>query len=164
MAILPLVALIIKKYLQEGTQQPDVRAWLVFVLTSIWGIRLAVLYIRRHTGEDFRFIDIRKKWSTHGECLFYVKAYFGIFLTQGFFSLIVNSPVFYIMIFSRVNNVTIFDLLGILVWLCGMIIEWVSDEQLRKHMANKDATKPKFYQSGLWKYSRHPNYFGEAVL
>ena len=78
MATFPLIALIIKKYL-NGTP-PDVRCWLTFVLVSLWAIRLAWHIGRRHSGEDYRYVDMRKRWSTNGMCQYYIKAYFGVFV------------------------------------------------------------------------------------
>lgn len=56
------------------------------------------------------------------------------------------------------------DFIGISVWLFGFIFEWVGDDQLRRHLADKTPGKEKFIKWGLWKYTRHPNYFGESVL
>lgn len=162
MATLPLIALIIKKYL-NGTP-PDVRCWLVFVLVSLWAIRLAYHIGKRHSGEDFRYVDMRRRWSTNGMCNYYFRAYFGVFMIQGLFCLLVNSSAIFTLIYSENNIVTGLDCLGTLVWAFGFIFEWIGDEQLKSHIANKDSFKPKFINSGLWKYTRHPNYFGEAVL
>lgn len=50
------------------------------------------------------------------------------------------------------------------VWITGFLIEVMSDRQLANHLANPKPGTSKFIRSGLWRYSRHPNYFGEAVM
>jgi steroid 5-alpha reductase family enzyme len=56
------------------------------------------------------------------------------------------------------------DYLGIFVWLAGFLIELIGDEQLRRHIKDKSPEKKKFIEWGLWRYTRHPNYFGESLL
>ena len=56
------------------------------------------------------------------------------------------------------------DLAGTLVWLFGFLFEWIGDEQLKNHLADTRPDKTKFIKTGLWRYTRHPNYFGEALL
>jgi len=56
------------------------------------------------------------------------------------------------------------DILGVIIWALGFLIEVISDRQLANHLANPKPGTGKFIKSGLWRYSRHPNYFGEAVL
>merc|ERR1711865_142641 len=56
------------------------------------------------------------------------------------------------------------DVAGLVVFIIGFLIEVISDEQLRLHMKDKSPGKEKFIKKGLWRYSRHPNYFGEALL
>lgn len=62
------------------------------------------------------------------------------------------------------NSLTAFDIIGAVVWLMGFTIEVMSDRQLANHLANPKPGTGKFIRSGLWRYSRHPNYFGEAVM
>ena len=50
------------------------------------------------------------------------------------------------------------------MWIKGFAIEWIGDNQLKTHLADKTPGKPKFIMWGLWRYTRHPNYFGEALL
>ena len=56
------------------------------------------------------------------------------------------------------------DYVGYSVFAIGFLFEWVGDEQLKSHIANKDPNKGKFCKTGLWRYTRHPNYFGDALL
>ena len=68
-------------------------------------------------------------------------------------------------ILTSVNNTSIafIDIIGILIWIVGFIIEIISDKQ-KSVFKNKKENKGRFIQIGLWKYSRHPNYFGELLI
>lgn len=83
---------------------------------------------------------------------------------QGLFALIVNAPALYVMIYSNSESLAWLDYLGVAVWAFGFAFEWVGDEQLKMHLADQSPGKSKFITWGLWRYTRHPNYFGEAVL
>lgn len=85
-------------------------------------------------------------------------------MLQGLFSVICNSAALYVMIYSGTNQLIWLDYIGIAVWIFGFVFEVVGDTQLKNHIADKTPGKKKFINSGLWKYTRHPNYFGEAVL
>lgn len=85
-------------------------------------------------------------------------------MLQAGFSLIVNSASLYIVIYSNGEALSWLDLFGVIVWVIGFLIEWIADEQLSQHLADKSADRTKFIKWGLWRYSRHPNYFGEALL
>lgn len=130
------------------------------VMVTFWGIRLSlhIFFRNRRKGEDFRYQKWRKKWGR----LFYIRSYLQVFLLQGSIMLVVSLPV--IIAMSADSSVfTALDLSGILVWIFGFVYEAVSDEQLRRFKKNPD-NKGKIMTKGLWRCSRHPNYFGEAVL
>jgi len=101
-----------------------------------------------------------------GERYYYIAAFFYIFMMQGLFSLITNSAALFITIYSQSGNNELnwLDYLGTAVFLFGFIFEVVGDEQLKYHLADKTPGKKKFITWGLWRYTRHPNYFGECVL
>ena len=165
--IFPIVAIWIKRFFIDDTsvEAPlNLRMILVLVCVSIWGIRLAWHIGRRHTKEYFRYVDMRNNWATNGTFLLYVRFYLNIFVLQGIFSLIVNSSALYVTIYSNTEGLIWTDYLGALIWMAGFIFEWVGDEQLKTHLAYKTPGKEKFIKWGLWRYTRHPNYFGEAVL
>merc|ERR1712100_459364 len=80
-------------------------------------------------------------------------------------SLINNASVLYVNIFSKDNGPVFWsDILGLCIWVLGFTIEVMSDAQLASHLAKPKPGTGKFIKSGLWRYSRHPNYFGEAVM
>jgi len=133
---------------------------LVSLLITVWGLRLALhIYSRnRNKKEDYRYLAWRKEWGRN----FYLRSYLQIYMLQAFLLLLVVSPVL-ILNHSPSPNLTPFDLLALSVWLFGFIFETVSDYQLSRFIGNPK-NKGQIIQSGLWRYSRHPNYFGEVTL
>lgn len=109
---------------------------------------------------------MRTRWTAEGIGYYYFAAFTYVFMLQGLFSLISNSAALYITIWSIPgdNNLSWLDYAGIAVWLFGFIFEVVGDEQLKYHLKDKTPGKKKFITWGLWRYTRHPNYFGEAAL
>ena len=133
---------------------------IVMLLVTIWGIRLTSFIHFRNSGkpEDFRYANWRKEWGQKTNII----AYFKVYLLQFGLMVIVGTPLFA----SHLNNnqnLMWFNYLGMAIWLTGLIWESVADLQKSRFKANvKNQTK--VLQSGLWAYSRHPNYFGEAFL
>lgn len=70
----------------------------------------------------------------------------------------------FVIIYTAEKGLIWIDYIGICVWIFGFVFEVVGDEQLKYHLADKTPGKKKFIAWGLWRYTRHPNYFGEAVL
>lgn len=156
-----------------------VTAWLLFffkgdygiekiivnALVSFWGLRLFYHILKRNifAEEDFRY----KKWREDWGKWVVPRAFLQVFMLQGVFMFVVGIGVFWIntTTFTQSLNTSnyIFIILGALIWLFGYYFEVVGDRQLRIHIANKNKTK-KLMTTGLWKYTRHPNYFGEAVM
>jgi len=82
-------------------------------------------------------------------------------------SIIINSSSLYVNIFSKPvkgESFILTDAIGLSIWLTGFIIEVDSDNRLKRHLAARTDTSPKFCRSGCWKYSRHPNYIGEIIM
>lgn len=160
----PAIALLILRLSTDPV--PDVRCWIVFALITFWALRLSIHIGKRHNGEDFRYQDMRKRWTEAGGAFgFYWRTFLFVFGMQGLFSLIVNSAALFVYIYSDSGTHLIWsDYVGIFIWVLGFVIEWVGDNQLKNHLADKTPGKKKFIQHGLWRYTRHPNYFGEAVL
>lgn len=137
----------------------DLRKAIVAFLVTLWSIRLSIhiLLRNRGKGEDFRYKNWRDTWKN-----FILRSYLQIFLLQGFFMLVISAPVWFINA-SDTYPLGIFDSIGLLLFGIGFIFEAVGDLQLtlfRKDPANKG----RIITSGLWQYTRHPNYFGEALL
>lgn len=136
------------------------RALLVLLLVVVWGTRLAVhIGLRnRGKGEDPRYRQWREEWGRHAM----VRSFFQIFLLQGFLIVVISLPVTRIIL-SEESRLGTLDLIGVLVWLTGFLFEAVGDYQLMQFKKDP-ATKGKIMTTGLWKYTRHPNYFGEVTL
>ncbi|MFD2202944.1 DUF1295 domain-containing protein [Shivajiella indica] len=139
-----------------GNKNP--RSILVNSLVTIWGLRLAWHIFNRNKGkkEDFRYLEWRKTWK-----YFYLRSFFQVFMLQGFFLYIIAFPVLYINI-SPPNSLSGWDSLAVMIWLFGFVFESLGDYQLQQFKNNPN-NKGKIIQTGLWKFSRHPNYFGDAV-
>jgi steroid 5-alpha reductase family enzyme len=136
------------------------RQVLVTALVGAWGIRLGVhLYFRnRGRGEDFRYAKWRKEWGRW----FVPRSFFQIFVLQGILMLIVSYGVV-LANSSPSPGLGALDVLGAAVWVSGFIFEAAGDAQL-KVFKQKPENKGRIMRSGLWRYTRHPNYFGEAVM
>ncbi len=142
----------------SGNDHP--RELLIYLLIGLWGIRLAFYIFMRTKGktEDFRYLQWRKDWGK----TFYWRSYLQVYLFQGFFLLLVISPVMIVTAYPQ-PDLHWLDYLGVAIWIIGFYFEAVGDYQLSKF--KKDPTnKGKIIQTGLWRYTRHPNYFGEVVL
>ncbi len=135
------------------------RGILVTILVSIWGLRLAWHIHSRNKGkkEDYRYLAWRQQWGKW----FYLRSYFQVYLLQGFFLLLIISPILFINKYSN-TSLGLLDAFGIVVWLIGFYFEAVGDAQLARFIKNP-TNKGKLMQQGLWAYTRHPNYFGEVT-
>jgi steroid 5-alpha reductase family enzyme len=138
----------------------EARQVLVTALVAAWGIRLGVhLYFRnRGRGEDFRYAKWRKEWGPW----FMPRSFFQIFMLQGILMLIVSYGVVLVNSLPA-PRLEALDILGAAVWVFGFVFETVGDAQL-KAFKQKPESKGRIMRSGLWRYTRHPNYFGEAVM
>lgn len=135
------------------------RSILVNILVSIWGLRLAwhIYYRNKGKGEDYRYAAWRKDWGKW----FYIRSYFQVYLLQGAFLLLIITPVLFVNK-DVARQISFVDILGIMIWSVGFYFEAVGDWQLVRFLQNP-ANKGKIMQSGLWFYTRHPNYFGELT-
>lgn len=127
----------------------------------VWGIRLSLHIFTRHlhTTEDARYVAWRNAWGNGW--YFYVRSFIQVFLFQGILAMIIATPVIFIT--SQTIPLTItWVIIGTVVWMAGFICESVADAQLKTFLANP-LNRGHIMQSGLWKFSRHPNYFGESL-
>lgn len=136
------------------------RAWLVTGVVAVWSSRLSLHIYSRHSGEDYRYASLRRRWMQRGLAYFYLASFGFVFMLQAVLSILTNSSVLYVILHSN-SSLSLLDALGFGVWLVGFYIEAAADSQLALFRKTK---KPgEVLQSGLWSYSRHPNYFGEAL-
>lgn len=143
---------------------PQFINWLAYALTVIWGARLTLHIYSRNRGkaEDFRYAQWRKDWGKY----FLLRSYLQVFLLQGALLILVALPAIFITRIPSTVDVPTWLLAGIILWAFGFYFEAVGDWQLRKFITeNKSANiKKSVMDQGLWKYTRHPNYFGEVTL
>lgn len=137
----------------------DAKKIIVGMMILIWGLRLSIhIFLRnKGRGEDFRYANWRRTWKN-----FVLRSFLQVFMLQGFFMLVIVWPVLHINHGSSVE-LGMIDIFGILIFLTGFIFEVVGDFQM-KAFKKGPANSGKIITSGLWKYTRHPNYFGEALL
>jgi steroid 5-alpha reductase family enzyme len=137
----------------------SVRGVLVGALITVWGIRLALHIFARNRGkaEDYRYAEWRKSWKW-----FYLRSYLQVYLLQGALLFLIFFPV--LLVNKKAgSDLGYLDIAGLAVWIFGFVFETVGDMQLARFIKNP-ANKGKIMQSGLWAYTRHPNYFGEVIL
>eukprot|EP00347_Sterkiella_histriomuscorum_P014065 403362293 len=147
-------------------------AWgLIFIVPNLiilciknnWNERTILTFCLVHPGkEDFRYADMRRGWEAKGKCYYYFAAFTFVFMMQALFSLIVGSSALFVSIWSG-DQFFPLDAIGAFVWLFGFVFELVADRQM-KQFREDPSNRGKLIKVGLWRYSRHPNYFGEAVL
>ncbi|MGB5174483.1 MAG: DUF1295 domain-containing protein [Thermoanaerobaculia bacterium] len=137
------------------------RQTLVPMLVTLWGLRLAIHILWRNRGrdEDYRYAAMRKKWGARFPLLSLVI----VFWLQGFLFWVIGMPLLQVQISRQPIGVSWLDLVGLGLFAIGFFFEAVGDFQLARFKANP-ASKGKVLDSGLWRYTRHPNYFGDATL
>ena len=144
---------------QTGWQ--DLRDGLLVVLVTLWGLRLSgYLYLRNHNkGEDRRYAAMRHK---HGSSFWWV-SFLTVFMLQAvlmwFISLTFQSGMFH----SGLSEIGFVGGLGVVVWVVGFAFESIGDFQMAQFKSNPD-NAGKVMNRGLWRYTRHPNYFGDFCV
>lgn len=139
----------------------SLRGIVISLLVMIWGSRLAVrIGFRNYSKEeDFRYRSWRESWGR----TFVLRSYLQVFLLQGALMIVVLAPVLWVLGRDTGYPLTLLDGAGLIIWGIGFTIETVADYQLDRFKA-RSYNRGVILQSGLWKYSRHPNYFGEVLL
>lgn len=139
----------------------DVVRLVALALPVVWGLRLAI-YIgwRNHgKGEDPRYAEMLGDDHPPGAITAHVLR--KVYLPQMGVMIVVVLPVLAAMV--RASTVTAVVVIGVVIWLVGFVFESVGDAQLARFKANSD-NKGKVLDSGLWRYTRHPNYFGDFCV
>lgn len=136
------------------------KSLLVVLLVSIWGLRLFWHIGNRNKkkSEDPRYAKWRREWGKW----FLLRSYFQIYILQGTLLFLIALPILFINKNST-STINPLDFLGLTIWIIGFYFEVVGDAQLRNFI-KKPTNKGKIMTSGLWNYTRHPNYFGEVLL
>ena len=138
------------------------RNYLLILLVTLWGTRLSVYLMKRNYGkkEDYRYQEFRERYGRERYWWF---SYFQVFLLQGGLILIIALPFYGIFKKTVSDDLNFFDYFGILIWVIGFVFESVGDFQLASFKRNPE-NKGKLLTKGLWRYTRHPNYFGDAAV
>lgn len=145
-----------------SAEGPSLRQYVMSALVTIWGARLAWHIARRNLRpgktEDKRYAAWRRAW---GKWLV-PRSFLQIFMLQGLFMLLVSMPL-HVAAAARGPAFGVLDALGVVVWVSGFVFEAMGDRQLKTFLADPK-NRGHVMDRGLWAYTRHPNYFGEATM
>ncbi|MGA9858281.1 MAG: DUF1295 domain-containing protein [Solirubrobacteraceae bacterium] len=136
------------------------RRWLLLAMTAVWGLRLGgYLLVRKLSDpqEDRRYASIRKR---KGEA-FILYSLVAIFGSQALLVLVVSLPVQ--VAAGRPTGLSAAIIPGLVLFVVGLFFEAVGDEQMRRFKARPDS-HDRVMDGGLWRYTRHPNYFGDFCV
>jgi steroid 5-alpha reductase family enzyme len=135
------------------------RSMLLASLVTIWGARLGLHIFRRHRGEDPRYRAMR---AARGDA-FWWRSLFVVFWLQAVILWFVALPILAAAALPAPARVTAADVVGAALFAIGFAFEAIGDHQLARFRAAPDS-RGRVLDTGLWRYTRHPNYFGDAVL
>ena len=136
------------------------RGNLLLVLSTLWGLRLAGYLAWRNIGhgEDFRYKAMRKHYGARFPLISLVT----VFAVQGALMWVVSLPLQLGQIDSE-TGVGAIAIVGAIIWAVGFAFESIGDMQLARFKTKPD-NAGKVMRTGLWKYTRHPNYFGDSLV
>ena len=137
------------------------RQILVLALVIAWAMRLGGHILTRNAGhgEDFRY----RKWREQSPDTFWLVSLFRVFYLQGALLWIISAPLLVAVHGDSPDHLTVVDFVGVAVWAIGFLFEAIGDWQLTRFKADPE-NAGKVMNVGLWRYTRHPNYFGDATL
>ncbi|MFA6677566.1 MAG: DUF1295 domain-containing protein [Bacteroidales bacterium] len=138
------------------------RKIILLSLVSLWGLRLSIYLSWRNLGkgEDFRYQNFRKKY---GVKRYWYISYFQTFLLQGALIMFISLPLLGTNAQTNSNTLNIIDYIGIILFIIGFAFEAGGDFQLARFKKDKK-NKGNVLDTGFWKYTRHPNYFGDSAI
>ncbi|MDA3891506.1 MAG: DUF1295 domain-containing protein [Salinivirgaceae bacterium] len=140
----------------------NLRSFVVIVMVTLWALRLSLFLFIRNSGkgEDYRYQNFRKDF---GPERYWWVSFFQVFLLQGILMAIVSLPL--LGTFYYANNATLglIEYAGIIIYVIGFLFETIGDNQLTRFKRNP-LNKGKVLNTGVWRYTRHPNYFGESFI
>jgi steroid 5-alpha reductase family enzyme len=140
----------------------ETRKILLLVIVAIWGLRLSIYLAWRNIGkgEDFRYAQFRKNYGEHR---YWWISFFQTFLLQGILMWLISAPLLGAMYNSGNYSLGILDFVAIAFWIIGLSFEAGGDFQLARFKSNP-SNKGKVLNTGFWRYTRHPNYFGDSSV
>jgi len=133
---------------------------IISTLVIIWGLRISYRILKRNVNkpEDFRYANWRKNWGSKAN----TRSYTDVFLLQSILCLIVCTPIIYVGLHQLQIKYILLIIIGLIGWVIGFLFETIGDQQLDKFKKQKH-DKNSVLDKGLWRYTRHPNYFGESM-
>jgi steroid 5-alpha reductase family enzyme len=136
------------------------RKLLLSLLVTIWGLRLSLYILWRNWGkpEDFRY----QAWRKENGAAWWWRSFFKVFFLQGILMWIIAAPLVAAQISAQPDHLIWLGCVAVLLWLYGFTFEAAGDWQLARFKANPN-NKGKLLTTGVWRYTRHPNYFGDAT-
>lgn len=141
---------------------------LILLAIFLWALRLSSRIYRKNAGqpEDARYATWRTAWSARSRAYFLLRSYLQVFILQGAIITIVSTPLLMALSFSATALNPLVLGIGLLVFITGLTIETIADRQLDAFIARKKASTESapLMTSGLFRYSRRPNYFGESLI
>lgn len=145
-----------------NTDGNEHRKLLITILVVIWGVRLTVYLFWRNWGkdEDYRYQQFRNDFGAHR---YWWVSYFQVFILQGVLLWLISAPLLAAQYFEPDKKLGFLDAFAILIWIIGFVFEAGGDYQLAQFKANPN-NKGKLLTTGFWKFTRHPNYFGDATV
>ncbi|MHA1912749.1 MAG: DUF1295 domain-containing protein [Promethearchaeota archaeon] len=159
--VIPLIIAFYYLIFPQSVNAYSLRSIIVFTLVLIWSVRLTFNWVRRWNGlkdEDWRYANYRKKMGRN----FWFINFTGLQLMPTFL-VYLGSIALYPTIFIRAKQFGLFDIVGLVITATAIFVESLADQQLYKFLRNRENPQ-KVLTSGLWSYSRYPNYFGEILF
>lgn len=147
-------------YALSSVTEYNARMLLVTLLITLWGVRLSTYLLLRNYGkpEDKRYTALRASWGAHAVLI----SYFKVFMLQGVLMLIIATPAI-ITAYAPAQPIAWYSLCGIVLWIVGFLFQAIGDAQLHHFLHTQNRTA-RILTTGLWRYTRHPNYFGELAM
>lgn len=152
------LALLAGFYAFAGTAPPTVR-WMLLAMGGLWGLRLGTyLFFRNYNKpEDWRYAQFRERWGARANFNM-----FWFFQFQNVFTLLLSSSAFLVVAYRPDQPPMLALVIALVLWFTAVLGESLADGHLRRFRA-RPTNKGKVCRDGLWRYSRHPNYFFECV-
>lgn len=154
-----IVAATLSSYIVSDTKSGS--GVVVVAMVLVWGLHLSSHILARWfraPAEDTRYVELRQSWPAQHMAL---QVYVRIYLVQALLAVVIALPA--VVYLANQTLVSPLVIAGITIWSIGFVLELVADRQLASFIA-QPSNKGKLMRSGLWRYSRHPNYFGEITM
>jgi steroid 5-alpha reductase family enzyme len=152
---------VVAVYYHLSSPENSERKMIVLALVTLWGLRLFSYLLWRSYGqpEDYRYAQFRKDY---GPNRYWWVSFFQVFVLQGILLWLISAPLLSAQYYNN-HQLGLLDGLAIACWLIGFLFEAGGDYQLVKFKSNP-ANKGKVLNTGFWRFTRHPNYFGDACI